>query len=214
MKARIKAWSGIAAVILLLAFLILLKGGNDESSDWNYSNILNISKEHYTRPDFYYPKDRYERYWNKDFKKYGRFGYGAYPGEVSYNVYNFRHGQYLNVYTFVHSSYEVYTYQGMRLSFKPQDTELFETYTEPSEILLYPAPERMSEPKENWTYLVKMTVIAKKDIPEGRYVFNLEADIPSEDKRIEYSNFRDYVDGGIFKAEKFFNFVLYAYDKD
>lgn len=181
----------------------------------DYMVISKIPKKYYTRPEFY---PNYETYKNQTIK--GQFGYGAYPGEVTYNFNGLTKDQYIDVYTFVISSFGVYTYQGMKLILKSPDDSLFETYVEPSDILLLPL--NMTEQavgqedgEFSWAYRIKMKIATKKDIPEGKYIFKLRAGAPSNEKRQEYLNITNntmYVDGGIFQTEKFFDFMLYSYN--
>ena len=174
-----------------------------------YTNISSIPEEYYRKPEFYPTYEAYLK--NKDKKQTGTYGYGAYPGEISYNVTGFKAGQHIDVYTFVLSSYDVGNYQGLNLSLKSSDDQLFETYTDPSDILLSPIPSESPE-TANWTYRIKMRIIAKKDIQEGRYVFRLNAGQPSPEKQAEYSKMvKNYVTVGMVQPGKFFDFVLYAY---
>ncbi|VVB84856.1 Uncharacterised protein [uncultured archaeon] len=208
----------ISISIFLFAYIITHSNDNFEKQKEDfqsgnyktYANIADIPEEYYTRPDFY---PSYDTYKNKtDKSQPGAYGYGAYPSEVSYNVTGFKAGQYLDVYTFVHSSYDVGNYQGIRLSLKSPANELFETYTEPSDILLSPLSLKSPETTPNWTYRIKMRIIAKKDVPEGRYVFKLSAGQPSAEKQTEYYNMvSNYTSGGLIQPGKFFDFVLYAY---
>lgn len=178
----------------------------------NYLDISKISKEYYIRPEFYPNYDVYKNKTNRN--QTASYGYGAYPGEVSYNAKGFKAEQYLDVYTFVHSSLDVGNFQGLGLSLKSPDDELFETFTDPSDILLSPVSLESPETTPNWTYRIKMRIVAKKDIPKGRYVFKLSAGQPSPEKQMEFSNMvNKYASGGnMVQPEKFFDFVLYAYN--
>lgn len=207
----------ISISIFLLSYIITHTNDNFEnlknefqSGNYEtYTKIADIPEEYYRRPDFYPSYDEYKNKKNKN--QSGSYGYGAYPSEVSYNVTGFKVGKYLDVYTFVHSSYDVGNYQGMKLSLRSPDNELFETYTEPSEVLLSPLSLESPENSPNWTYRIKMRIISKKDIPEGRYVFKLSAGQPSPEKQIEYSKMHsNYVSVGMIQPGKFFDFVLYA----
>ncbi len=181
------------------------QSGNYET----YTKIADIPEKYYTRPDFYPSYDAYKD--RKDISQSGAYGYGAYPSEVSYNVTGFKAGQYLDIYTFVHSSYDVGNYQGIRLSLESSANELFETYTEPSDILLSPLSLKSPETTPNWTYRIKMRITTKKDIPEGQYVFKLNAGSPSPEKQTVYSKMvKNYTSEGFIQPGKFFDFVLYA----
>ena len=175
-----------------------------------YTNISEIPEEYYKRPEFY---PTYKTYIDKtDNKQTAFYGYGAYPGEISYNVKAFKASNYVDVYTFVHSSYGVGNYQGLRLYLKSPDEKLFETITEPSDILLSPFLLGSQEIPNNWTYRIKMRITARNDIPEGRYVFKLSAGQPSPEKLEEYMKITtNYTSAGIIQPGKFFDFVLYAY---
>ncbi len=212
---------GIIAIISISIFLFsyILTHSNDDleklkkefqSGNYEtYTKIADIPEKYYTKPDFYPSYDAYKN--RKGISQSGSYGYGAYPSEVSYNVTGFKAGQYLDAYTFVHSSFDVGNYQGIRLSLKSPDDGLFETITEPSDILLSPLSLKSPETTPNWTYRIKMRITAKKDVPEGRYVFKLNAGPPSPEKQTEYSKMvNNYTSGGFIQPGKFFDFVLYA----
>jgi hypothetical protein len=179
----------------------------------SYTNISEIPEEIYKRPDFY---PTYKTYIDQtDKKQTDAYGYGAYPGEISYNVKAFKASDFVDVYTFVHTSYSVGNYQGLRLSLKSPDENLFETITEPSDILLSPFLSGSKEISKNWTYRIKMRITARKDIPEGRYVFKLSAGQPSPEKVEEYMKLTtNYTSAGMIQPGKFFDFVLYAYSEE
>jgi len=222
MKTR--SMIGIIVIISISIFLLYYYGGfsnnnsNDlenlktglQSGNYNvYTTIADIPEESYKKPDFYPSYESFKD--KKDRSQTGTYGYGAYPAEVSYNVTGLKAGQYIDVYTFVHSSYDVGNYQGMRLSLSSPGGGLFEAETEPSDILL--SPLSIDSPQtSNWTYRIKMTIIAKKDIPEGKYVFKLKADPPSIETQMEYMNMTsNYTNVGMIQPGKFFDFVLNAY---
>jgi hypothetical protein len=213
---------GIIAIISISIFLFWYYGGmnnNDVDNLKNelrsgnfkaYSSIADIPKETYTKPEFY---TSYEMFKNRtDKNQFGTYGYGAYPGEVSYNVTGLKAGQYIDAYTFVHSSYDVGNYQGLRLSLKSPNDGLFNTSVEPSEILLEPLSLDAPETTPNWTYRIKMRISTKKDIPDGKYVFKLNVGSPSPEKEREYHNLTDkYIRAGMIQPGKFFDLVLYTY---
>lgn len=174
----------------------------------NYSILQNIPKKFYMMPEFYPNFDR-----NNIIR--GILGYGAHPGELSYNATDFKTGQYLDIYTLVLSSYGVYSYQGLGLEFQSPDNDLFKTTVEPSDILLNPL--NLTDPMStDWVYKIKIRITAKKDIPDGRYEFKLRAKVPSAEKSDEFAskiNSTDrYVDGAMIQTENFFDFILYEYN--
>lgn len=183
----------------------------------NYSNITDIPREYYTRLEFYYSQDMIDKL--KNMSQKATYGYGAYPGEVSYNSSGIKKGQYFDVYTFVHSAPGVITYQGLGLTLRSSDDQLFETYVEPSEILLYPVnlndTKNDTKKNQNWTYLVTMRVVAKDDVHKGKYDFKLDTISPSQEMRDEYYNITQgmnvrYVELSPFQPSRFFDFILYV----
>ena len=175
-----------------------------------YTNISDIPEEYYNNPEFYPSYKNYKNF--TEIKQADAYGYGAYPGEISYNVKGLKAGQSVDVFTFVLTSNRVANYQGLKLSFISPDEGLFETNTEPSDILLSPFINESGEISQNWTYRIRMRIMAKKDIPEGRYVFKLVAGQPSAQMQNEYQNLTDkYTNIGMIQPGKFFDFVMYAY---
>ncbi len=155
-------------------------------------NIANLSREYYARPEFY---PSYDTYKQSGQKRMGQIGYGSVISESSYNVYKFKTGQYINVYTFIRASYGVDSYQNLRLLLESPNDKLFETYIEPSNITLAPTyPEVNSS--SDWIHKIKMTIVAKEDIPKGIYRFKLQ------------------INGAFVQPEKFFEFILYAYEQE
>lgn len=178
-----------------------------------YSNLSKIPKDYYLKPGFYATYDMYKGV--KEQK--GTYGYGALPSKLGYNVTKFKEGQYLDIYTFVLSSYDVGNYQGIGLNLSPPNEELFETYTNPSDILLHPIILGDPEKQSDWIYRIHMRIIAKKDIPEGEYVFRLKTREPSIEKQEKFSNITQnrngtYLNIGPIRPADFFDFILSAYD--
>lgn len=173
----------------------------------SYNIIINLPKEIYLKPEFY---PSYNKSNEENHSKRALYGYGAYPSEVTYDAKEFKAGQEVDVYTLVHASYDVYTYQGMKLTLDSSNNEFFETQISPSEILLFPKYlENSSNVTSNWSYKIKITVSAKEDIPEGKYLFKLKADVPSPDKEAEFRQIDGkYVSGGFIHPLKFFDFIL------
>lgn len=213
---------GIIAIISIFIFLILYYGGikNNNDNDFKnlkneiesgnykaYSTIPDIPKEIYIKPEFYPSYDIFIN--KKDKSQSGTYGYGAYPAEVAYNATKLNAGQYFDAYTFVHSSFDVGNFQGINLSLISPDNRLFDTSLEPSEILLSPVSVGSPETSPNWTYMIKMRITTKEDIPDGRYVFRLKAGSSSPEKENEYYNLTDkYVGAGMIQPSKFFDIVL------
>lgn len=154
-----------------------------------FIDMANLSAEYYARPEFYVDYDTYKQGTRK---RSGRIGYGTAIIESSYNVYNFSAVQYMDVYTIIRTAPGIDSYQKFGLRLQSPDDKLFETYTDPSNITLSPTYPEITP---NWVYKIKMRIISKKDIPKGRYVFKLETI------------------GASIQPEKFFDFILYAYEE-
>lgn len=169
-----------------------------------YYNLENLSKDYYYQPDFYpsYEPDGKE---NHDYSRWGVHGYGAYPGEISYNIKNFKKDQYIDVYTFIKASENIETFQGIKFDFDllhnesdqsnhSDSTQLFDININPNTVMLSPTfPERSEYNVDSriydWVYKMKIVIAAKNDIPPGVYEFNLEALPP--DNNIQELYYKD-----------------------
>jgi len=190
----------ILSVILLGAGLFvadkfLLQDSKDRISDQNipkpddfiqikrdiqtgvYYDFDNLTKNYYLQPDFY---PSYKSSGTHDYTRWGVHGYGAYPGEISYNIDNFKKGQFIDIYTFVKAGEDIETFQGMRfdIDFVNSNRSLFATYIFPNTTMFSPTfPERSEYTINNrtydWVYKLKITLTANVDIPPGTYEFKL-----------------------------------------
>lgn len=193
-------------------------------------DLCTIDSEYYLQPEFY---PSYQKFLNKkhDYSRWGVHGFGAYPGSISYKVENMKKGQTVSICTFIHTSFEVETFQGMKLTMNIP--EQFDFSIESDNFLLYPAYPS-TEKNKKWAYKTKMIFTAKEDIPTGNYDFKLKANAPKDDKATEYMiemkkysletykcpwfgecnekiielRKRVYVDAGQFTASEFFTFNL------
>ena len=147
-------------------------------------DLCDISSNHYLQPEFY---PSYETFKLKehDYSRWGVHGFGAYPGSVGYSINNMNEGQTVSVCTFIHASFGVETFQGMKLSIISNSPELFSAVVEPTEFLLYPAFPDTSK-NDKWAKKIKITIKAKEDIPAGSYDFQLKTISPGNTKDIEY----------------------------
>ncbi len=196
----------VTGIIIMISVILFFSGSNIFSSNtpvWGKDgkpydfekvkedfrsgklNIADISKEYYMHPEFIF--EDYHN--NSNQTKIGQYGYGAIPSEVSYNVFGFNQGQYLNVSTLVIASDNIKNKQNLALSLESPDDELFNTNVEPSEIVLSPTYPEINA-SSNWVYKIKMTIVAKHDIPEGQYRFRLKAISASP---VQPSKFFDFV---------------------
>lgn len=209
----------VVGIIIMVSIAIFSSGINPEKNNidsfekakkefqsGNYNIIVNLSKDYYTNPGFYPNYNSNER--NETRKAI--YGYGAYPSEVTYSADNVSVNQNMDVYMLMFSSTGVYSYQGIGLSVSSPDGQLFETHIEPNNILLSPKYlGNSSNITADWVYKLKLTVVAKKSIPKGEYVFSLKAGNPSPEKDLEYSKVSGmYISGSPIQPSKLFDFVL------
>src|SRR3990172_1629570 len=151
----------------------------------------NLTKDYYLQPDFY---PSYLQKGQHDYGRWGVHGYGAFPGEASYNINNFKKDQYVNFYTFITAGENIETFQGMSFDVDGQNLSLFEFNFSPKSILLTPTfPDRSEYTVNNrtydWAYKLKITLIAKSDIPHGVYRFKLKTLAPDESvQKLYYSD--------------------------
>lgn len=213
-----KGYIAIGIIIIISIAAIFLSSGRGlekidsfenakkEFQSGNYSVIIDLPKDYYIRPEFYPDYDSGER---TGMRK-AIYGYGIYPSEVTYNFDNIDVNQNMDIYALIFTSVGVYSYQGIGLNISSPDDSLFETHIEPTDILLSPKYlDNSSNVTTDWAYKLKMTVIAKKNVPKGEYVFKLEAGNPSPEKDVEYNKVSGtYISGSPIQPSKLFDFVL------
>ncbi len=155
-----------------------------------FYELNNLSKDYYLRPDFY-PSYKNNSI-NHDYSRWGVQGYGAYPGEISYNINNFKKDQFINVYTFVKAGENIETFQGLKFDIdSDKSDQLFDTNITPNTVMFTPTfPVRteyiVDSRVYDWVYKMNITIIAKKDIPSGIYKFRLMASPPDENSQKLY----------------------------
>jgi hypothetical protein len=151
-----------------------------------FFSLSDLGKEYYLQPDFYPSfKSTNEPH---DFSRWGVQGYGAYPGEISYSVENFKKGQYINTFTFVKAGENIETFQGLKFNMKvsePGASDLFFTSVTPDTVMFTPTfPNRREYIIDNrtydWAYKLNIVISANADIPPGKYEFNLIGSSPEE----------------------------------
>ncbi len=185
-----------------------LEKAKKEFQSGNYSIIVDIPKDYYIRPEFYPNYNSDERYGARK----AIYGYGAYPADVTYIADNIsvNASQGIEIYTLLFVSTGVYAYQGLGFIISSPNDELFETHIVPTNILLSPKYlGNSSNVSDDWVYKLKITVIAKKDIPIGEYIFKLQAGNPSPEKEAEYKKVNGtYISGSPIQPSKLFEFIL------
>lgn len=157
-----------------------------------FYDLENLSKEYYLQPDFY-PSYKANSS-GHDYTRWGVHGYGAYPGEISYNIKDFEKGQYVSIFTFVKASEDIETFQGMKFNYDISYNQnagdqyndgLFDVYVNPNTVMFSPTfPERSEYvigPRiYDWAYKLETTIVAKSSIPPGIYKFKLETSPPDD----------------------------------
>jgi hypothetical protein len=172
-----------------------------------FYDFENLTKDYYLQPDFY---PSYTINSPHDYTRWGVHGYGAFPGEISYNINNFKKGQYIDLYTFIKTGDDIETFQGMKFAidiinnmtyknpnqnFSGQNfNDLFDVYISPNTVMFTPTfPVRSEYSIDNrtydWAYKLKITIVAKSEIHTGSYEFKLKALPPEEDiQKLYYSD--------------------------
>lgn len=117
-----------------------------------------------------------------DFKRWGVHGYGTFPSQISYSVTNMSAGDTINIYTYLHTSYGIETWQGVKVRLIYNES-LFSIRAEPEELLLEPTFPKFYH---NWTQKLLLNVIAKQKIPRGEYKIQMAMDAPTEQASDEW----------------------------
>ena len=161
-----------------------------------FYDLDNLSKDYYMRPDFY-PSYKNNPIDLHDYSRWGIQGYGAYPGEISYNIDNFKKDQFINVYTFIKAGENIETFQGLKLAIDSDNSsQLFDVNINPNTVMFSPTfPVRreyiVDSRAYEWVYKMNITISAKKDIPSGNYKFRLKALAPDQDfQKLYYEDVR------------------------
>lgn len=153
--------------------------------DGNYDfMVANLTEEYYRQPEFL---PNFEQaalaYWKApDLTHWGVYGYGFYPSKLFYEM---RNEQSLDVYFFVHSAWNVETYQGAKIVPVISDElkEKFDFEISPENILLEPTYPIVSE---NWIYKIKATITPKSDLETGAYEFKFDFAKPDSELNSEW----------------------------
>lgn len=135
-----------------------------EDSYWNqpefYGSSWKISKEHF--------------YDNPDYSKWGVYGQGNIPKEISYTFSNLKKGDEFTLCSFFHNGFGIWTYQGFRLV--PIENEYFDVELTPNELTTSPTFPIFIE---GWAQKIKIKLTAKKNIPAGIYELGFDVTEPS-----------------------------------
>ena len=132
----------------------------------------------YKRPEFYAEswetcKERY--YKNHDYRIWGVYGHGAYPGNRKIVFANSEVGEWISFYSFYRAGWGIETWQGIRLT-PEEESPYFDVKIEPNEFLLTPTYPEFTY---NWSRKIKYTVTIKEKPPAGTYTISIGAGNPS-----------------------------------
>lgn len=145
--------------------------------DGQIKDFSKLSESVYKRPEFYPTWESSGIRWftEHDYSRWGVRGWGIFPGLIDYSVRNIQTGDKLIFYTFLHSSWGIETWQGLRI-IPVYNTTLFDAKISPDIVLLEPTFPKFYN---NWTYIIEYNVTAKSRIPQGTYTFSIRMDSPS-----------------------------------
>lgn len=153
--------------------------------DGQIDNFNNLDVSVWKQPDFYptWEQSGVSKYIDHDYTRWGVHGYGFFPSEQTWSVTNMQEGNVMKFNTFLHTSWGVETWQGMKL-IPINNNSLFDVTITPDEFYLEPTfPIFSSE----WTKIIEFEVTAKDTIPVGSYEISCLVVPPNESRTEEWS---------------------------
>jgi hypothetical protein len=141
------------------------------------TDLNRIPESIYKQPELYPTWETNGQKWyiNHDYSRWGVHGYGFFPGERSYTVSNMTARDTINVYSFLHTSWGIETWQGLKL-IPEYNNDYFDVTLTPDELLLEPTFPKFYS---NWSQKINMLITAKRPVPEGDYKFSISFTTPS-----------------------------------
>ncbi len=163
------------------------------------SDLDRISEDYWKQPEFLpgFEDNAVGLIKNPQTGRWGAFGFGIYPGDTRVTA---SPGGEFTVTTFVHTSWLVETYQGIRLVTEYRDTvdlpyqdlqgssivtqdpevvkDYFEVTVSPDTMLLEPSFPIL---EYNWIQKLKVNVKVKENTPPGTYVIGINTGVPDEE---------------------------------
>lgn len=145
-----------------------------------------VNENIWKQPEFYPTWEQNGLTWfqNHDYSRWGVHGYGFFPAELSYTVSNMTSNDQLDVYSFLHTSWGIETWQGLKLIPISSNSNLFNVVVTPNDILMDPTFPKLYE---NWTQKIHMQITAKQSIPKGIYTFSIGFQTPSAELSNKYT---------------------------
>jgi hypothetical protein len=140
------------------------------------TDLNRIPENVYRQPEVYPTWDNGQKWFTEhDYSRWGVHGYGFFPGELSYTVANMTAGDTINIYSFLHTSWGIETWQGLKL-IPVYNNYYFDVSLTPDETLLEPTFPKFYN---NWSQKINMLIIAKRPVPQGYYKFSISFTTPS-----------------------------------
>lgn len=144
-----------------------------------YIELCDVGENYWKQPEFY--GDAWKNaegifYDNPDYSRWGVYGQGNMPREISYTFENLKKGDEFELCSFFHNGFGVWTYQGFKLV--PIENEYFDIEITPNEFVVNPTFPVF---EDGWTKRIKIKITAKEDVPIGGYVLGFNSEVPSAD---------------------------------
>lgn len=168
-------------------------------------DLCTLREEYWKQPEFYgdsWDISKEKFYDNPDYSRWGIHGHGNLPNDIGFGVTNMKQGDSVELCTFFHNGFGVWTWQGFRLiPVVNQYGDLFEMEISPNEVMMDPTFPVFGE---EWVKQIHIKITAKQDIPEGTYILGYDITSPtaefSRDKRTEIL-YGEYENKELYKSE-------------
>lgn len=144
-----------------------------------FVELCDIDDAYWKQPEFYssWGNAKKSFYDSPDYSRWGVYGHGNMPREISYSFENLKKGDEFELCSFFHSGFGIWTYQGFQLVLK--GNEYFDIEVTPNQTTMSPTFPVF---ENGWVKKIRIKIIAKQDnIPAGNYYFSLNV-IPPSDK--------------------------------
>lgn len=148
--------------------------------DGQINDFTRLNSSFWKQPEFYPTWESNGIFWftRHDYNRWGVHGYGLFPSEISYTAGNMSQGDGFSVYTLIHTSWGIETWQGIKIN-PVYNTTLFDVKIEPDVLLLDPTFPKFYY---NWTQMLRYSITAKQQIPKGQYEFSLYISSPATEQ--------------------------------
>ena len=170
-----------------------------------YVDLCSLDENYWKQPEFYgdaWEISKTKFYDNPNYARWGIHGQGNLPSDIGYGVTNMKKGNELEICSFFHNGFGIWTWQGFGLtSVYNGNEDLFDIQITPNQILTEPTFPVFNN---NWVQKIHVKITAKQDIPPGDYRLGFDVTAPtlefSRDKRkqILYGEYKNKV---LYKEE-------------